>query len=69
MTDESKESFLKLDLYIKSVDELAEGMERDIKNGSTISSDTVLRLSKMIAARQAVAYLIDVFEETGGGYQ
>lgn len=49
----------KLTAYVNAVSDLAESVERDIKNGNKISSDTVLRLSKLIAAVNKVASLID----------
>ena len=44
MTDGSTDTIMLLGLYFDVVADLAISIENDIKNGKTISSDTVLQL-------------------------
>lgn len=55
-------ALLKLTKYVHAAADLAEGLERDIKNGKKISADTVLRLSKFISATKLVATMLDEIE-------
>lgn len=49
---------VKLIKYVNTAADLAEALERDIKNGKTISNDTVLKLSKHVSATQHVVSLL-----------
>jgi hypothetical protein len=50
LEEEISEHEARIEVYLIRVAELCEGLERDIKNGKVISSDTVLRLSRLISA-------------------
>jgi len=58
-----KNDLIALAKYVNAVNELAEGVERDIKNGKSISNDTVLRLSKFISAQNTVAFMLETLEK------
>lgn len=53
------EAYAKLQKYVDAATDLAEGLERDIKNGKEISNDTVLRLSKFVSAAHAAGTMLD----------
>lgn len=53
------EELIKLTKYVNAATDMAEGLERDIKNGKKISNDTVLRLSKFVSASKLVASMWD----------
>lgn len=55
--------FIRLNNYVTCVEMLAKSVENDIKDGKTISDNTVLRLSKLIAATAAVSNLLDVLDK------
>lgn len=55
--------FVKLNNYVTCVEMLTRSVEADIKNGKQISSETVLRLSKLVAATSAVSNLLDVLDK------
>jgi len=55
--------FVKLNNYITCVELLARSVEADIQNGNKISSATVVQLSKLVAATQEVAGLLDVLDK------
>ena len=64
MTDGSTDTIMLLGLYFDVVADLAISIENDIKNGKTISSDTVLALSKTIAAGQRINKFVDYIDKT-----
>jgi hypothetical protein len=61
---ENSETILLLGLYFDEVADLAISIEKDIKNGRTISSGTVLALSKTIAAGQRINKFVDYIDKT-----
>ena len=56
-------AYIELAKYVNATADLAESVERDIRNGNKISSDTVLALSKLIAAAKRVENIVDMFED------
>ena len=69
MSEQLTPEFIKLLRFVNASADLAEGVERDIKNGKKISSDTVLRLSKYVSAAKSVANLLDQVELSGAKLQ
>lgn len=59
------ETYALLQRYVDAATDLAEGVERDIKNGNTLSNDTILRLSKFVSAAHAAGKMLD-FEDPSG---
>lgn len=51
--------YLKLIKYVNCASELAESLQGDIKRGEKVTSNTVVKLSKFIAAAQAIQNLLD----------
>jgi hypothetical protein len=51
--------------YVNAASDLAEALEVDIKKGNKISTETVLRLSKFVAAAKAVSSLLDDLDAVG----
>lgn len=63
------DGFLKVSAFVNSAVDLAEGLERDIKNGKVPSPDTVLRLSKFRQAAIRAAKLLEQFETESAKYK
>ena len=53
------DGYLKVSKFVNSAADLAEGLERDLKKGNRISSDTVLRLNTFKKAAIRAAKLLD----------
>ncbi len=49
--------------YVDAVNMLAANVEMDIKKGKSISSDTVLALSKLVSAATRIKSLSEALEE------
>lgn len=62
MSKRNDDGFLKVNAFVNSAIDLAEGLERDIKNGVAINPDTVLRLNKFKKAAIRAAKLLEQFE-------
>lgn len=57
------ESYLKLIKYVNAATDMAESLERDIKaKDRKVSNDTVLALSKFVAAANSVQKMLDQVE-------
>lgn len=56
------DGFLKVASFVNTASDLAEGIERDLKNGTGISQDTILRLNSFRKAAIRAAKLLDQFE-------
>lgn len=57
------DGFLKVSKFVNSAADLAEGLERDLKKGNRISSDTVLRLNTFKKAAIRAANLLAKLED------
>lgn len=58
------EQLIKLTKYVNAAADLAEGVERDIKNGKKISPDTVHRLAKFVTTAKNAASMWDELVDT-----
>lgn len=58
-------NLIKLSKYVNAAADLAEGLEADIKLGKTVSSRTILNLSKFITAAVEVEKMLDMFRAEG----
>lgn len=59
------EEYLKLVKYVGAASDLAEAIEVDIKSKSrTVSTETVLALSKFVAAAHSVKKMLDTVESS-----
>lgn len=58
------ESLAQLTKYVNCATDLAEALQRDLKNGTKISDDTVMKLAKFISAANAAGHLLDNVLET-----
>lgn len=64
------EGYIKLDMFVNCVADLAVSLEADIKNGKVISNDTVLCLSRLVAASAAVEDMLAPLKGYGdNGYE
>ncbi len=48
--------------YVDAVADLELALRRDLKAGTTISSNTVARLSSLISASQRIGFFLDAIE-------
>jgi hypothetical protein len=60
---ENNPQYIKLRRYVDAASDLAEQVTKDVKKGSKITNDTVLKLSKFYAAAERIKKEIAILQD------
>lgn len=61
-TDDQDADYAKVVAYVDAAATLCEYLSKDIKNGKVVTNETVVALSRFVAATHRVAFFLDKIE-------